>query len=86
MSTWQPGNALPAMCSRAASGGDNKLGISAQLLEDIAGSHLWVQNFDAAIEDIFDMQVRIIETVIASAKPVFVVHGIDAEGQAVRGV
>ena len=73
------------MCSRAVPGWGNKLGVSAQLLEGIAGSHLWAKNFYAAIEDILDMQDRMTETVIASLKPVLVAYGIAAEGQAESG-
>jgi TolB-like protein len=74
------------MGSREVPGWGNKLGVSAQLLEGIAGLHLWAKNFDAAIEDIFGMQDRITETAIALTKPVFVACGIAAEGQVESGV
>ncbi len=46
-----------------------KLRISAQLVDGETGAHLWAQNFDGAVEDIFDMQDRITESVVALVEP-----------------
>ena len=46
-----------------------KLRISAQLVDGITGAHLWAQNFDGPVEDIFDVQDRITEGVVALVEP-----------------
>jgi TolB-like protein/Tfp pilus assembly protein PilF len=45
------------------------LRISAQLVDGETGSHLWAQKYDGAAEDIFDMQDRIAESVVALVEP-----------------
>ncbi len=46
-----------------------KLRISAQLVDGMTGVHLWAQNFDGPVEDIFDVQDRITEGVVALVEP-----------------
>jgi Tfp pilus assembly protein PilF len=46
-----------------------RLRIGAQLVDGTSGAHLWAQNFDGAAEDIFDMQDRITESVVALVEP-----------------
>ena len=46
-----------------------KLRISAQLVDGTSGVHLWAQNFDGPVEDIFDVQDRITESVVALVEP-----------------
>jgi adenylate cyclase len=46
-----------------------KLRITAQLVDGKSGAHLWAQNFDGAVDDIFDMQDRITEGVVALVEP-----------------
>ena len=47
----------------------NRLRITAQLIEAESGAHLWAQNFDGAVEDVFDVQDRITENVVAIVEP-----------------
>lgn len=46
-----------------------ELRISAQLLDATTGAHLWADKFDGAVEDIFDVQDRITESVVAIVEP-----------------
>jgi TolB-like protein/Tfp pilus assembly protein PilF len=46
-----------------------RLRITAQLIETESGTHLWAQNFDGAVEDVFDVQDRITENVVAIVEP-----------------
>jgi TolB-like protein/Flp pilus assembly protein TadD len=41
----------------------NRLRIAAQLIDATTGAHLWAQNFDGTVEDVFDFQDRITENV-----------------------
>jgi adenylate cyclase len=47
----------------------NRLRITAQLVDGTTGAHLWARNFDGVIEDIFDMQDRITESVALVVEP-----------------
>jgi TolB-like protein/class 3 adenylate cyclase/tetratricopeptide (TPR) repeat protein len=47
----------------------NRLRIAAQLLDGTNGAHLWAHNFDGAVEDVFDVQDRITEGVVAVVEP-----------------
>jgi TolB-like protein/class 3 adenylate cyclase/Tfp pilus assembly protein PilF len=47
----------------------NRLRITAQLIDGVTGAHLWAQNFDGALEDVFDFQDRITETVAIVVEP-----------------
>jgi adenylate cyclase len=44
--------------------------ISCQLVETASGQHLWAERFDGTLEDTFDLQDRITESVIGSVGPV----------------
>jgi TolB-like protein/Flp pilus assembly protein TadD len=41
----------------------DRLRITAQLIDAATGAHLWAQNFDGTVEDVFDFQDRITENV-----------------------
>jgi TolB-like protein len=47
----------------------NRLRITAQLVEAAGGAHLWADRFDGAVEDIFDVQDRITESVVGVVEP-----------------
>ncbi|MGR9167518.1 adenylate/guanylate cyclase domain-containing protein [Rhizobium leguminosarum] len=47
----------------------NRLRISAQLVDGISGAHIWADKFDGAFEDVFDVQDRITESVVAVVEP-----------------
>ena len=58
------------MCSKAACGeSGNRLRITAQLVDSVTGAHLWARNFDGALEDVFDFQDRITESVATLVEP-----------------
>ena len=44
--------------------------ISCQLIEAASGQHLWADRFDGTLEDSFDLQDRITESVVGSVAPV----------------
>jgi len=46
-----------------------KVRISGQLIDCGNGAHLWADRFDAALEDIFDLQDRITTTVVGAIAP-----------------
>jgi adenylate cyclase len=48
----------------------NRVRISCQLVETASGQHLWADRFDGTLEDSFDLQDRITESVIGSVGPV----------------
>ncbi len=47
----------------------NRVRITAQLIESQTDSHRWADRFDAALEDIFDLQDAVTEKVIAAIAP-----------------
>ena len=47
----------------------NRLRISAQLVDGASGAHLWADHFDGTTEDVFDVQDRITESVVALVEP-----------------
>ena len=47
----------------------SRLRITAQLIDGATGAHIWAHNYDGAVEDIFDVQDRIIESVVAVIEP-----------------
>jgi TolB-like protein/Tfp pilus assembly protein PilF len=47
----------------------NRLRITAQLVDGVSGAHLWADRFDGAIEDVFDVQDRITESVATIVEP-----------------
>jgi hypothetical protein len=48
----------------------NRVRISCQLVEADSGQHIWADRFDGTLEDSFDLQDRITESVIGSVGPV----------------
>jgi adenylate cyclase len=48
----------------------NRVRISCQLVEAASGQHLWADRFDGTLEDSFDLQDKITESVIGSVAPV----------------
>jgi adenylate cyclase len=48
----------------------NRVRISCQLVEAASGQHLWADRFDGTLEDSFDLQDKITESVIGSVEPV----------------
>jgi adenylate cyclase len=48
----------------------NRVRISCQLVEAVSGQHIWADRFDGTLEDSFDLQDRITESVIGSVGPV----------------
>ena len=47
----------------------SRLRITAQLVDGATGAHLWANKFDGAVEDIFDVQDKITEGVVAVVEP-----------------
>ncbi|MEX0860580.1 MAG: adenylate/guanylate cyclase domain-containing protein, partial [Cucumibacter sp.] len=46
-----------------------RLRITAQMVDGTSGAHLWADRFDGAVEDVFDVQDRITESVIGVIEP-----------------
>jgi len=49
--------------------GGNKLRITGQLIEAETGTHLWAGKFDGELDDVFDLQDRITESVVGAIEP-----------------
>jgi tetratricopeptide (TPR) repeat protein len=47
----------------------NKVRIIGQLIDSTTGAHLWADRFDGAMEDVFDLQDKVTENVIAAVAP-----------------
>jgi TolB-like protein len=47
----------------------SRLRITAQLIEAQSGLHLWAQNYDGGVDDVFDFQDRITENVVGVIEP-----------------
>jgi TolB-like protein/Flp pilus assembly protein TadD len=47
----------------------SRLRVTAQLVDTETAGHLWAQNYDGAVEDVFDMQDRITESVVSIVEP-----------------
>ena len=48
----------------------NRVRISCQLVDAVGGRHIWADRFDGTLEDSFDLQDRVTESVIGSVAPV----------------
>src|SRR5271169_6745742 len=48
----------------------NRVRISCQLVEAASGQHLWAERFEGTLEDTFDLQDRVTESLIGSVGPV----------------
>src|SRR5271169_3386333 len=55
----------------------SRVRISCQLVEAASGQHLWADRFDGTLEDSFDLQDKITESVIGSVAPVLRVAEIE---------
>jgi TolB-like protein/class 3 adenylate cyclase len=47
----------------------NRLRITAQLIDGTNGNHIWAERYDRALEDIFDVQDEITETIVGTIAP-----------------
>jgi tetratricopeptide (TPR) repeat protein len=47
----------------------NQVRITAQLIETATGAHLWADRFDGTLEDIFDLQDKVTESVVGIIAP-----------------
>ena len=47
----------------------NRLRITAQLIEAETGAHLWADRFDGALDDVFELQDQITETIVGIIEP-----------------
>jgi len=47
----------------------NRVRIAAQLIEAATGNHVWAENFEGELDDVFELQDRITETVVATIEP-----------------
>jgi adenylate cyclase len=47
----------------------NRVRITGQLIEAATGTHVWADRFEGRLEDVFDLQDRITETVVAAIEP-----------------
>jgi TolB-like protein/class 3 adenylate cyclase/Tfp pilus assembly protein PilF len=57
--------------------GGDKIRVTAQLIETATGKHIWANRYDGKLEDIFDLQDQITETIVATLEPEF--HRAEAE-------
>jgi len=48
---------------------DGRVRINAQLVDAATGAHLWAERFDEALKDVFELQDRITEKVVAVVEP-----------------
>ncbi|MCZ6454790.1 MAG: adenylate/guanylate cyclase domain-containing protein [Alphaproteobacteria bacterium] len=46
-----------------------RLRITAQLIDAASGDHLWAERYDRSLEDIFDLQDEITDTIVGSIEP-----------------
>ncbi len=49
--------------------GGNRVRINAQLIEAATGRHVWAERYDRELEDIFDLQDEITQTIVAALEP-----------------
>jgi TolB-like protein len=47
----------------------SRVRITGQLIDAATGAHLWADRFDGALEDVFDLQDRITESVVGAIEP-----------------
>jgi adenylate cyclase len=47
----------------------DRVRVTAQLIDAETGNHLWAERYDGRLEDIFDLQDRITETVVGTLEP-----------------
>src|SRR5438093_1162060 len=49
--------------------GGNRLRITGQLIEAETGTHIWADKYDGVLEDVFDLQDKITETIVGIIEP-----------------
>jgi TolB-like protein len=49
--------------------GGNRLRFTGQLIDAITGGHIWADRFDGDLSDVFELQDRITEKVVAAIEP-----------------
>jgi TolB-like protein len=49
--------------------GGNRMRFTGQLIEASSGAHIWADRFDGELSDVFDLQDRITENVVAAIEP-----------------
>src|SRR6185369_2388910 len=49
--------------------GGNRVRIAAQLIEAETGTHVWADRYDGVLEDVFDLQDKITETIVGIIEP-----------------
>ena len=49
--------------------GGDRLRISAQLIDAATGSHVWAERYDRQLDDIFELQDEITQTIVAALEP-----------------
>jgi TolB-like protein len=75
----------------------DRLRIAGQLIDASTGSHLWADRFEGAVEDIFELQDRVTESVVGAIAPAIdqaeivrakrkPTDSLDAYGHYLRGV
>src|SRR5262245_6295812 len=47
----------------------NRLRITGQLIEAATGNHIWADRFDSALDDVFDLQDKLVEQVVGAIGP-----------------
>jgi TolB-like protein len=47
----------------------NRLRVAGQLIDALSGAHIWADRFDGELSDVFDLQDRITEKVVAAIEP-----------------
>ena len=47
----------------------NRLRITGQLVEGASGMHVWAEKFEGAVEDVFDLQDRLTESIVGAIEP-----------------
>jgi TolB-like protein len=47
----------------------NRVRITGQLVDAVTGAHLWADRFDGSLDDVFDLQDRVSETVAGAIEP-----------------
>ena len=49
--------------------GRNRVRITAQLIDALSGTHLWADHFDGSLEDVFDLQDNVAQSVVGVIEP-----------------
>ena len=48
---------------------NQRIRVTAQLIDAISGSHLWVEKYDRVLEDIFEVQEEVARAIVAAMAP-----------------